>query len=163
MARSISANKARIAADWSEVACDRGDAEGYFRLRGRISALEAEAARLRRSDRRAEALQVLATLKVGDIIDIPAKRHRGWAVVVETGRSVDGPTVLTADRQVKRLSIVDFPEPPTVAGRVKVPKHFDLRSPACASEPNLTSSPHRRSRPVRTPTRWPGWPSCGPN
>jgi ATP-dependent RNA helicase HelY len=142
LARSITANKARIAADWSQVACDRGDAEGYFRLRGRISALEAEAARLRRSDRRAEALQVMATLKVGDIIDIPSKRHRGWAVVVETGRSMDGPTVLTADRQVKRLSVIDFPEPPTVAGRVKVPKHFDLRSPA--SRRNLAAALRQR-------------------
>jgi ATP-dependent RNA helicase HelY len=138
LARSIAANKTRIAADWAEAACELGDAAQYFRLRSRISAVEAEAARLRRSDRRAESLEALAGLRVGDVIDIPAKRHRGWAVVVELGRGIDGPTVLTADRQVKRLSVADFPEPPTNAGRVKVPKHFDLRS--TASRRNLAAA-----------------------
>jgi ATP-dependent RNA helicase HelY len=142
LARSMAHNKTRIAEDWAQASCDVGDAEAYFRLRGRISAVEAQAARLRRSDRRAEALTALAGLKIGDIIDIPAKRHRGWAVVVELGRSGDGPTVLTVDRQVKRLSIVDFPEPPTLAGRVKVPKHFDLRSPA--SRRNLAAALRQR-------------------
>lgn len=130
LARSLASNKNRIAKDWAQANCSRGDAESYFRLRSQISAVEAEAARLRRSDRRAEALQALETLRVGDIIDIPAKRHGGWAVVVELGRGNDGPTVLTLDRQLKRLAIVDFPEPPTVSGAVKVPKHFDLRSPS---------------------------------
>ncbi len=142
LARSIAANKARIGADWEQARCDAGDAEEYFRLRARISAVESEAARLRRSDRRAEAIEALAGLKVGDIIDIPGKRHRGWAVVVELGRGTDGPTVLTVDRQVKRLGVVDFPSPPTVAGRVKVPKHFDLRSPA--SRRNLAAALRQR-------------------
>jgi ATP-dependent RNA helicase HelY len=144
LARSVAANKQRISAEWAAAACDVGDAEAYFRLRGRISAAEAEAARLRRSDRRAEAIDALAKVRVGDIIDIPAKRHRGWAVVVELGRGTDGPTVLTADREVKRLSLVDFPEPPTVAGRVKVPKHFDLRSPA--SRRNLAAALQQQIR-----------------
>ncbi|MBA3021112.1 DEAD/DEAH box helicase [Propionicimonas sp.] len=130
LARSMAHNRTRITEDWAQASCELGEAEAYFRLRSRISAVEAEAARLRRSDRRAEALTALAALQVGDIIDIPGKRHRGWAVVVELGRAGGGPTVLTVDRQVKQLSIVDFPEPPTTAGRVKVPKHFDLRSPA---------------------------------
>jgi ATP-dependent RNA helicase HelY len=128
LARSVQASTGRIAAEWAQAACDRGDAAEYFRLRAEISAVEAGAARQRRTDRRAEVIEVLSGLRPGDIVDVPGKRHRGWAVVIDTG--VPTPTVLTVDRQVRRLSAADFPQPPTVAGQVKVPKHFDRRSPA---------------------------------
>lgn len=132
LARSIAANTERITAEWALAACDLGDAGEYFRLRARISAAEAEAARGRRADRRAEAIEALRGLRPGDIIDLPTQRHRGWAVVVDPGLGADGPrpTVLTADRKLKRLTPADFPSPPTVGGRLKVPKHFDSRSPA---------------------------------
>ncbi len=138
LARSIATNKAKAEAAWEAVSCSEGDAQAYFRLRAEISAVEAEAARQRRADRHAEALQVLSELRIGDIIDIPAKRRRGWAVVVALGRKGEGPTVLTLDRQVKRLALSDFPEPPMIAGKVKVPKHFDVRS--AASRRNLAAA-----------------------
>ncbi len=132
LARSITADNQRIAAEWALARCTAGDAEEYFRLRGRISAAEAEAARDRRADRRAEAIEVLLGLRPGDIIDVPGKRHSGWAVVVDPGLGGGGPqpTVLTPDRKLRRLAATDFSQPPTVAGRLKVPKHFDSRSPA---------------------------------
>ncbi|HMC70485.1 MAG TPA: RNA helicase, partial [Mycobacteriales bacterium] len=37
--------------------------------------------------------------------------------------------VVTADRQVKRLSVVDFPSPVEALGRVRLPKGFNPRSP----------------------------------
>lgn len=130
LARGIAADKERATADWAKAGCDLGDAEEYFRLRARISAVEAETARSRRADRRSEAIEVLQQLRPGDIIDIPARRHRGWAVVVEAGAGRDdpSPTVLTADRQLKRLSLVDFPYPPVIGARMRVPKNFDRRS-----------------------------------
>jgi ATP-dependent RNA helicase HelY len=39
------------------------------------------------------------------------------------------PLVLTAGRQVKRLSVADFPEPATVLDRVRIPAAFSARSP----------------------------------
>ncbi len=140
LAHSIAAAKARSAEDWASAACELGDAEEYFRLRARISAVEAEAARGRRADRRAEAIEALRALRPGDVIDVPGKRHRSWAVVVDPGPGRDGPSpvVLTADRQVKRLTPLDFPVPPVVAARVKVPKHFDVRS--AASRRNLAAA-----------------------
>jgi ATP-dependent RNA helicase HelY len=130
LAHSIAANRARVAQEWASAACERGDAEAYFRLRSRIAAVEARAARERRADRRAESIDALRELRPGDILDVPGKRHRNWAVVIDPGVGPDGPTptVLTVDRQVKRLSVVDFPTPPVVAARMKVPKHFDARS-----------------------------------
>jgi ATP-dependent RNA helicase HelY len=128
LARSVRANTERVASEWAQAACDLGDAEEYFRLRAVISAVEAGAARQRRTDRRSEAIEVLSGLRPGDIVDVPGKRHRGWAVVIDAGTPT--PTVLTADRQVRRLTAADFPQPPTVAGQLKIPKHFDRRSPA---------------------------------
>lgn len=142
LARSIATNKAKAEAAWSGLVCERGDVQEYFRLRAEISAVESEAARQRRSDRHAEALQVLSELRIGDIIDVPGRRRRSWAVVVALGRKGDGPTVLMLDRQVKRLAVTDFPEPPTIAGKVKVPKHFDMRS--AASRRNLAAAFQQR-------------------
>ncbi len=153
LAHAIAGNRTRIAAEWAEAACDRGDAQAYFRLRGRISAVEAQAARERRADRRSETIEVMQGLRVGDIIDVPGKRHRHWAVVVDAGLGGNGPTptVLTVDRQLKRLSAADFPEPPSVGSHMKVPKHFDARSAsfrrnlAAALEAKLHRDPPSRS------------------
>ena len=81
VARAVARNTSGVAADWAKATCDRGDFVEYARLRAEIAALEAEAARERRSDRRAESLQTLAALKPGDIIRVPAGRSRGWALV----------------------------------------------------------------------------------
>jgi ATP-dependent RNA helicase HelY len=37
---------------------------------------------------------------------------------------------MTEDRQIRRLSMVDFPTPALVVGRVKIPRHFDSRDAA---------------------------------
>ncbi|MFV0450944.1 MAG: DEAD/DEAH box helicase [Propioniciclava sp.] len=130
-ARAVARNTDRVAELWSQVSCAEGDFRSYARTRAQISTLEAEAARSRKADRRAEVLGVLADLKPGDLIGIPGGRHEGWAVVIDPGtaRNPARPTllVMTEARQVKQLSVHDFPSPPTVAGRMRVPKHFDPR------------------------------------
>jgi ATP-dependent RNA helicase HelY len=45
------------------------------------------------------------------------------------GTALPLPLVLTASRQVKRLSVADFPEPATVLDRVRIPAAFSARSP----------------------------------
>ena len=45
---------------------------------------------------------------------------------------------MTEDRQVRRLALVDFPSPPVVAGRMRVPKHFSPKEPA--SRRNLAAA-----------------------
>ncbi|HHU39186.1 MAG TPA: DEAD/DEAH box helicase [Propionibacterium sp.] len=132
LARKAARNTEKINALWADAACDRGDFEEYARLRASIGALEAEAARSRKADRRAESISALLELSPGDIIGIPSGRHEGWAVVIDPGvgrdRANPSPLVMTEQRQIKKLSPTDFPSPPTVAGRMRVPKHFDGRS-----------------------------------
>jgi len=141
------------------VNCDRGDFAEYARLRKELSDLEGTAARQRSAARREDALRSLQTLRRGDIIRVPGGRRAGIAVVLDPGLSAaagrkearrkgtggggrggavpsgfgrDGsplPLVLTAGRQVKRLSPADFPEPPAVLDRVRIPAAFSARSP----------------------------------
>jgi ATP-dependent RNA helicase HelY len=134
VARSLARNAEAIAENWAKASCDRGDFEAYARLRAEIAALEAEAARERRSDRRAETLQVLLGLKPGDIVQVPGGRRRGWVVVIDPGTRSENesprPLVLTEDRQVRRMSPVDFVAPPVVAGRMRISKHFNAKEAA---------------------------------
>ncbi len=132
LARTLACNAESAAELWASAACDRGDFAEYARLRAQIGELEAAAARDRRSDRRAEAVQVLNALRPGDIVRVPAGKSQGWVVVIEPadGSEAPRPLVMTIDRQVRRLALNDFPSPPVVAGRMRVGKHFHPKDAA---------------------------------
>jgi len=145
------AQRSRQALAELAVSCDRGDFAEYAQLRKELSELEGAAARQRSAARRAEALRSLQSLRRGDVIRVPGGRRPGIAVVLDPGQAGLGrgrhdesraarpdrlpgdggplPLVLTANRQVKRLSVADFPEPAAVLDRVRIPAAFSARSP----------------------------------
>jgi ATP-dependent RNA helicase HelY len=131
LARTLERNAETVEAYWAAAACDLGDFRAYADLRAELASLEASAARERRSDRRAEALQTLSILKPGDIVRVPSGKSQGWVVILDPGVRQDHqaprPLVLTEDRHVRRLSITDFPTPPLVRGRMKIGKHFNSK------------------------------------
>ncbi|GAB3925207.1 helicase [Microlunatus endophyticus] len=128
LARKVARNNSEITELFERASCDRGDFVEYAKLRDEISRVEAEAARDRKLNRQSEAIAALQQVQRGDIIRIPAGRSTGWAVVVDPGvaghRQAPQPQVETEDGQVRRLGMVDFPTPPPVVGRIKVPKHY---------------------------------------
>ena len=94
--RTIQRHEAEIAALLAAAACDRGDFPSYAGLRQRVREVEADAARARRTDRRAAAVTVLLGLQPGDIIHVPPGRHQRCAAVLDPGlpgRSGPEPTV----------------------------------------------------------------------
>jgi ATP-dependent RNA helicase HelY len=138
--------------------CDRGDFAEYVQLRRRLSDAERETARTRSAARRAAAAESLEQLRPGDIIRVPGGRRPGIALVLDPGLGGGGkggkgradqpggpqpdgrgrlspaaaqplPLVLTAGRQVRRLSVADFPVPATVVDRIRIPGWFSARSP----------------------------------
>ena len=141
-ARTLAKNEENIAAYWAAAECELGDFGEYARLRAEVADLEASAARERRSDRRAEALQTLSMLKPGDIIRVPSGKSHGWAVIIDPGVRHDHqsprPLVLTEERHVRRLSLTDFPIPPSIGGRMKIGKHFNPKD--AASRRNLAAA-----------------------
>jgi ATP-dependent RNA helicase HelY len=67
------------------------------------------------------------------VILVPSGRRSGLAVVLDpgVGRRSDGPAplVLTVNRSVQRLSILDFPRPVEPIERIRIPKSFSPRNP----------------------------------
>lgn len=131
LARQLHKSDEALAGYAESAACDRGDFMEYAALRRRVSEAEKEGSRARRSDRREEVVASLARLKVGDVVKVPAGKFAGWAVVTDPGlgRDEPRPSVVTVERQSRRLGLIDFPEPVRAASRIRVPKSFDGRNP----------------------------------
>src|SRR4051812_23480423 len=119
--------------------CHLGDFGEYSALRRALKDREASLAREGASQRRAAAAESLERLRPGDVIRVPAGRRAGLAVVIDpVGGAVGGdphPVVLTADRQVKRLSGVDFPSAVEAVLRVRRPRNFNPRAPPARPGP----------------------------
>ncbi|MBO0810825.1 MAG: DEAD/DEAH box helicase [Microlunatus sp.] len=134
LARKVARNKREIAELFERASCDRGDFVEYARLREEISRIEAEAARDRKLNRQSDAIAALQELQRGDIIRVPAGRSSGWAVIIDPGvaghRRAPQPQIETEQGQVRRLGLIDFPTPPPVVGRIKVPKHYHPKDKA---------------------------------
>jgi ATP-dependent RNA helicase HelY len=116
----------------AEMHSDQGDVGEYALLRQQIAAREKELSRDSQARRRADAADALAALRPGDVIRVPAGRRQGLAVVLDPGitdLADPRPLILTEDRWAGRVGSVDFPTPVTALARVKVPKHFNHRSP----------------------------------
>ena len=109
--------------------CELGDFTEYAAMREKVSQLEAEQARARRGGARAEILDSVRELGVGDVIAVPSGSHAGWAVVLDAGRRggrtasirvmamVEGHTVVT-------LGNDDIDAPVHRMAGIHVPKHF---------------------------------------
>jgi ATP-dependent RNA helicase HelY len=123
------ARRIRQSMEEIKVSCDRGDFAGYLAIRRELSERERAQARSRSAARQAEAVASLGELRRGDIIQVPGGRRAGIALVLETpGADPPAPLVLTVNRQVKRLSLADFPVPVTPIDRVRIPNWFSPRS-----------------------------------
>ncbi|MBA2769054.1 MAG: DEAD/DEAH box helicase [Sporichthyaceae bacterium] len=134
LSRQVRRNEEGLAGYREAMTCHLGNFEEYAGLRRAISEREAELSRSGAASRRAAAAASLELLRPGDVIHVPAGRRSGLAVVLDPGvtGASDGPrpTVLTTERQVRRLSLVDFPSPVTALQRLRVPKSFNPRDAA---------------------------------
>ena len=123
------ARQIRQSMEQLEVSCDLGDFAEYQAIRRELSQREAEQARRRSAARQAEAAASLEQLRRGDIVQVPAGRRAGVALVLESpAAGPSGLLVLTEGRQVKRLTAADFPVPVTPIDRVRIPSWFSARS-----------------------------------
>jgi ATP-dependent RNA helicase HelY len=151
LARQLRKSDEALAGYTEAATCDRGDFMEYARIRNRISEVEKRAAKARRADRRADALDSLTRLRPGDVIEVPTGKFAGFAVVVDPGLSRDEPRpyVVTADRQARRLGMIDFPTPVQALTRVKVPRNFNGRNPQMRRD--LASALRTKTRDMPSP------------
>ena len=131
--------------------CELGDFMEYAALRRELSDLESSGSRARRAAERDEVVQSLTSLKIGDVINVPAGRWAGLAVVLDPGHRSGAddprPMVLTANRHARRLAIVDFPTPVEAITRMRIPKSFNSRNPQARRD--LASSLRNRAQGVQ--------------
>ncbi|MEV6850896.1 DEAD/DEAH box helicase [Actinoplanes sp. NPDC051411] len=133
LARQVQRNVETIQTYGQDAACHHGDFDEYFAIRVAIADREKSLARQGVNQRRAAAVSSLERLRTGDVIRVPQGRRAGLAVVLEPpagGFGEPRPLVLTQDRWAGRVSPADFPGEVDVLERIRVPKHFDHRSPA---------------------------------
>ena len=105
------------------MSCNLGDFSEYARIREDLSQAEKTAGRRAQMARKTNAENSLMALRPGDVIRIPRGKRAGPAVVLTSAdRPADPrPQVLTAERQIRRISTVEVPGSLDVVGRVKIP------------------------------------------
>ena len=133
LARQVQRNIDTMQTYGEDAACHHGDFDEYFAIRVAIADRERAIARQGASQRRSAAVSSLERLRAGDVIRVPQGRRAGLAVVLEAptgGFGEPRPLVLTQDRWAGRVSPADFPGEVEVLERIRVPKHFNHRSPA---------------------------------
>ncbi|MET7283246.1 DEAD/DEAH box helicase [Kribbella sp. NPDC005582] len=133
LARQVQRNTEALEGYKESIDCHLGDFLEYAALRRRIGERESSGSKARKQDRRVEAQESIEKLRMGDVIRIPAGRSAGWALVLDAGmrseREGPRPTVLTLDRQVRKLSMIDFPTPVEAISTLRIPKKFNARNP----------------------------------
>ena len=104
----------------------------YVELREKISKREKALAKQNSAARRGHVLESLDALRKGDVIAIPSGRRAGLAVVVDPGHDPvrePRPVVVNEDRWSGPLTAADFSGPVESLGKLRLPKHVELRSP----------------------------------
>jgi ATP-dependent RNA helicase HelY len=142
IARQVQRNEEGLEGYREAMTCHLGDFDEYAALRRKLKDRENELAREGTAQRRAIAIEAIERLRPGDVIHVPAGRFSGLAVVLDPGLPPQGrpgqrpdfqdgprPVVLTAERQVKRLAMIDFPVPVEAVERLRIPRTFNPRSP----------------------------------
>ena len=164
LARTLRRHEEALEGYREAMACHLGDFEEYAELRGRVAGREAALARQGTALRKAAAADALERLRPGDVVRVPAGKFAGLAVVLDPGMSGgrgDGPrpTVLTEARQVRRLSLVDFPVAVEPLTRMRIPRSFnpkaapsrrDLAAALRAKAPDDSGRRPRRPRSAAT-------------
>jgi ATP-dependent RNA helicase HelY len=135
LARTVRRQEEALDGYHEAMTCHLGDFEEYALLRRQIADREAALVRQGTALRRAAAAAALERLRPGDVVRVPSGRYSGLAVVLDPGMSStfgrgEGPrpTVLTEVRQVRRLSLVDFPVAVQPLARLRIPRSFNPKA-----------------------------------
>ncbi len=153
--RALRRSKAQLSELADQLRCEAGDFTEYAALRAQLRDLEKSSAKADAAAARSEAAGSLQRLRIGDVLWVPAGRSPGWAVVVApaTAGRDGAPAVITADRQLRRLSAIDVPVPVAAVTQVTVPRHLNVRNPKARRDLAATLRVAVSSRDVPTDGR----------
>ncbi|GAB3522151.1 DEAD/DEAH box helicase [Arthrobacter monumenti] len=152
IAKQVRSREESLAGYEKSMQCHLGDFTEYSGLRRELSDLENQATKTKSRQRKSAATDSLERLRPGDVIDIPAGRNPGYAVVLspDHGSREPRPTILTSEKHLRRVGAQDLNGPLEAVSRIKIPKSFNARVPK--DRRDLASSMRnalRESRPPR--------------
>ncbi|GAA4379065.1 DEAD/DEAH box helicase [Paeniglutamicibacter cryotolerans] len=131
LARQVRSREESLAGYKKSMTCHLGDFGEYAAIRAQLSETERQASAAMSQARQSAAGDSLEQLLPGDVIDVPGPRHLGRCVVTEVASSLRDPrpTVLTEDRQIRRVGVEDLDGPVSILSRIKIPKAFTGATP----------------------------------
>lgn len=157
LARQVRSREESLTGYAESMTCHLGDFNEYSRLRRELSDLEAKASRQGQRVRRSAAEESLARLRPGDVVDVPAGRTPGYAVVlsVDTISHEPRPTILTLEKQLRRLGVHDLEGPISPLTSIRIPKQFNAKTPKDRRDlaSSMRNALHDRRPPRRTEGR----------
>jgi ATP-dependent RNA helicase HelY len=131
LARQVRNREESLAGYAKAMTCHLGDFAEYARIRHELGEAEKAASRTAHRLRRSAAEQSLESLVPGDVVDIPGPRRLGRSVVIAVANTMRDPrpTVLTEDKQVRRIGLQDLDGPLEVISRTRIPTAFPGKPP----------------------------------
>jgi ATP-dependent RNA helicase HelY len=156
LAKQVRSREESLAGYAKSMTCHLGDFTEYARLRRELSDAENFTSRTKSRARKSLNEDSLSRLLPGDVVDVPAGRAPGYAVVLSSDHSSrePRPAVLTIENQLRRIGIDDLEGPISPLTRIRIPKSFNAKVPK--SRRDLASSVRNALRENRPPA--PGHP-----
>ncbi|AXJ11142.1 RNA helicase [Arthrobacter sp. PM3] len=156
LARQVRSREESLAGFSKAMTCHLGDFTDYARLRRALADAEKTASRGSSRARRSLTEDSLSRLLPGDVVDVPAGKSPGLAVVLSSDHESrePRPAVMTLDNQLRRIGLHDVEGPLSPITRIRIPKSFNAKVPK--SRRDLASSVRnaiRENRPPAPPRR----------
>ncbi|MFE4836381.1 DEAD/DEAH box helicase [Arthrobacter sp. NPDC056691] len=153
LARQVRGREESLAGYATSMTCHLGDFTEYARLRRELSDAENFSSRSKSRARKSLNEDSLSRLLPGDVVDVPAGRAPGFAVVLSSDHSSrePRPAVLTLESQLRRIGVDDLEGPIAPLTRIRIPKSFNAKVPK--SRRDLASSVRNALRENRPPAR----------
>lgn len=153
LARQVRSREESLAGYAKSMTCHLGDFTEYARLRRELSDAENFSSRTKSRARKSLNEDSLSRLLPGDVVDVPAGRAPGFAVVLSSDHSSrePRPAVLTLESQLRRIGVDDLEGPIAPLTRIRIPKSFNAKVPK--SRRDLASSVRNALRENRPPAR----------
>jgi ATP-dependent RNA helicase HelY len=156
LARQVKSREESLAGFSKSMTCHLGDFTEYARLRRALADAEKTASRGSSRARRSLTEDSLSRLLPGDVVDVPAGKSPGLAVVLSSDHESrePRPAVMTLDNQLRRIGLHDVEGPLSPITRIRIPKSFNAKVPK--SRRDLASSVRnaiRENRPPAPPRR----------
>ncbi len=151
LARQVRSREESIAGFSKAMTCHLGDFTEYARLRRALGDAETTASRGSSRAKKSLTEDSLSRLLPGDVVDVPAGKSPGLAVVLSSDHESrePRPAVMTLDNQLRRIGLHDVEGPLSPITRIRIPKSFNAKVPK--SRRDLASSVRNAIREHRPP------------